>query len=141
MNTDLVNNILNNKQKIGIDNFDLINNKISVIINEAYKPYELFKKNVLNKENSLNILMNKYQFYCPSDVCLVSGDYIRYISKKNKLGNNIVIKLGGFLLDESDTFVRIINKNRVMRISKKDNYIFRKLTNNDIFRISISNNI
>lgn len=140
MNDDLVNSILNNKKRSNTENnFENINNKINRVINEIYKPYELFKNNDVNREKTLNSLLNNYQYYIPNKTFLVSGDYIRYISKDNKIGNNIYLKKGGFLLDENENNIRILNNNCVLNISKFGNYIFRKLTKNDIFRISISN--
>ena len=135
MTDNLVNDILSKKRDTINNNMNYIN-----IINEIYRPYELFKNNVENKEKSLEDLLNNYQYYVPSNNFLVSGDYVRYISKKNKIGNNIHLKIGGFLLDEDNNNIRITNNSRIMKISKKNNYIFRKLTKNDIFRISISEN-
>ena len=141
MDTDLVNKILSNKKNTIDNNINSINNQIINIINEIYRPFELFKENSLNKQKCFDILINNYQYYIPNNNVLVSGDYIRYISKNNKIGNNIYIKVGGFLLDENENNIRITNNNRILKISKKNNYIFRKLTKNDIFRISISGNL
>ena len=138
MDNDLVNNILSQKKNSNNDSFLVINNKLSNIVNEIYKPYELFNDNKMNKVKTLNSLINTYQYYIPGETFIVSGDYIRYISKENKIGNNIYLKKGGFLLDENEEYIRIMNNNRVMKVSKSNNYIFRKLTKNDIFRISIS---
>lgn len=140
MTNNLVNEILSIKRNNINNNMHFINNQITNIINEIYRPYELFKNNANNKKKSLQDLLNNYQYYVPRDIFLVSGDYIRYVSKNIKIGNNIYLKLGGFLLDEDNNSIRITNNNRIMKISKKDNYIFRKLTKNDIFRISISDN-
>lgn len=139
MADNLVNRILSNKRENIDSNINMINNQINNILDEIYRPYVLFHNNDLNKKKCLEHLLNNYQYYVSSDIFLVSGDYIRYISKQMKLGNNIYLKMGGFLLDEDDKNIRITNNNRIMKISKKDNYIFRKLTKNDIFRISISN--
>jgi hypothetical protein len=140
MTDNLVNDILSKKRDTINNNMNYINNQIISIVNEIYRPYELFKNNVDNKKKTLEDLLNSYQYYVPSDNFLVSGDYVRYITKNTKIGNNIYLKLGGFLLDEDKYNIRITNNNRIMKISKKDNYIFRKLTKNDIFRISISEN-
>ena len=138
MNDKLVEQVLSKKKNTRDSNMGMINNKIISIINEIYRPYELFKNNCTNKQNCFNTLLNNYQYYIPNHNVLVAGDYIRYISKNIKIGNNLFIKLGGFLLDEDDKNIRIINNNRILKISKADNYIFRKLTKNDIFRLSIS---
>ena len=138
MDNNLIENILSKKKNMPIHNINSINNKIISIINEIYKPYELFKENIENKQRCLEILLNNYQYYVPDENFLVAGDYIRYVGKKCNYGNNLKIKVGGFLLDEDNKNIRIINNNRILKLSKKNNYIFRKLTKNDIFRMSIS---
>ena len=138
MNDKLVEQVLSKRKNTGNSNMVMINNHITSIINEIYRPYELFKNNYTNKQKCFSILLNNYQYYIPENNVLVSGDYIRYISKNIKIGNNLFIKLGGFLLDEDDKNIRIINNTRILKISKANNYIFRKLTKNDIFRLSIS---
>ena len=141
MTDNLIDDILSKKKSSTINNMNYLNNQIINIVNEIYRPYELFKNNIENKKKSLNNLLNNYQYYVSSENFLVCGDYVRYITKEHRIGNNIYLKLGGFILGEDKDNIRITNNRRIMNISKKKNYIFRKLTKNDIFRMSISENI
>lgn len=137
MQNDLIKNILINKKTNIINDFNSLNYKIKKILDEIYNPYILFPKNNINKNNALHSLLDNYQYYNPRENVIVPGDYIRYINI-NGIGNNIYLKKGGFLIEENDSFIYISNNKHNFKISKKENYIFRKLTKNDIFRISIS---
>ena len=136
--SNLVDNILNNGSYTNTNlTFNQINKNIIISVNNVYRPYILYKQNEENLSKSLSILLNNYECY-NKNVILLPGDYIVYFNMNFKIGNNILLKRGGFIISENKNNIKLLNGNYTWNINKKNSIIFKKLNKNDIFRLNLN---
>jgi len=135
--SDLVNNILNDTKSNEKD-LQLINNDIYYILDLIYKN-NLSTKNIINKQKITSILINNYEYYDPESTDVFGGDYIKYIPKEVEDIEDIKMKNGGFLIASTIDSFTLKNGKRIWKINFNTNIIFRKLNNDERFRMMISN--
>jgi len=140
MEKNIVIQILNKNKKEKIDKIDVINQKILNSIQKVYQPYQLFPNNKENRLNSEKNLINNYQLVEGKN--LIIGDYIRYLPKfrVNYIGNDIKLKKGGFCTDTNYKYVFFKTNGFICKASKKNFFFYRKLTENDLFKINLLEN-
>jgi hypothetical protein len=137
MEKNLVIQILNKNKKEKIDKIEVINQKISQSINMVYRPYQLFPKNKDNRGETETTLINNYQLVEGNN--LIIGDYIRYLPKFNVdyIGHNIKLKTGGFCTDINYQHIFFKSNGNIFKANKKKYFFYRKLTENDLFKINL----
>ena len=139
MEKNLVIQILNKNKQEKLDKIEIINQKILQSIQEVYQPYQLFPANKENKKNTENILINNYQLVEGKN--LIIGDYIRFLPKfrVDYLGNDIKLKKGGFCTDINLKYIFFKSDGNILKASKEKFLFYRKLTENDLFKIHLLN--
>ena len=107
--SDLVNNILNNSEKIS-KNFNDINEDTQHIVDLIFNQHPS-QQNKINKQKILNILLNEYEYYDDTETDIYGRDFIKYISKEVYDTNETkIIARNVSLLDTmfSEDFVAIL---------------------------------
>ena len=136
---EFINNIINhyqqNNNNYDTNNIKDTNSEIIDTIEKIYQQHILFKKNIQNKKDTLDKLLNEYCLY---KGVVVIGSYIRYLEKDNKIYPDLKLKMGGFVLKETnDQLLLKNNMGRIFSINKNKYSIFIKLNKDDKFRIMI----
>ena len=137
MEKNLVIQILNKNKKEKIDKIEVINHKILRSINKVYQPYQLFPKNKSNREKTETLLINNYQLV--EGKKLIIGDYIRYLPKfrVDYIGHDIKLKIGGFCTEINYQYIFFKSNGNIFKANKKKYFFYRKLTENDLFKINL----
>ena len=136
---EFINNIINhyqqNNNNHATNDIQDTNSEIIDTIEKIYQQHILFKKNIQNKKDTLDKLLNEYCLY---KGVVVIGSYIRYLEKDNKIYPDLKLKMGGFVLKETnDQLLLKNNMGRIFSINKNKYSIFIKLNKDDKFRIMI----
>lgn len=120
------------------------NNEITNVLVKLYDPYI--------DEGRNRELLNKY-YYSLKDRYMVvntgienldsfipNGKYIRYINLEFPYKTkNIILESGGFVLDDDSDYLMMTNNKRFWKLKKSKYLIFRKLTENELLRLSLEN--
>jgi len=120
------------------------NNEITNVLVKLYEPYinEGRNRELLNKYYSC--LKDRYMVVNTEsdslDCIIPNGRYIRYINLELPYKTkNIILESGGFVLDDDDDCLMMSNNQRFWKIKKSKYLIFRKLTQNEILRLTLEN--
>ena len=74
------------------------------------------------------------------DSFIPNGRYIRYINLELPYKTkNIILESGGFVLDDNSEYLMMSNNKRFWKLKKNKYLIFRKLTENEILRLTLEN--
>ena len=120
------------------------NNEITNVLVKLYEPYinEGRNRELLNKyynclKDSYMVVNNELETL---DSFIPNGRYIRYtnleLPYKTK---NIILESGGFVLDDNSEYLMMSNNKRFWKLKKNKYLIFRKLTENEILRLTLEN--
>jgi len=129
------------------DNTNYLENKTTEIIHKDiknslliyFKPFLIYKKNEKNIKDTYKYLLNNNFILINSNISLNNGDYIRYFKIKPGIGNDLFLKSGGFVYDSNHLFITITNQKYKWKIYFNKYIIYKKLSNNEIFRVNLNN--
>lgn len=120
------------------------NNEITNVLVKLYEPYidEGRNRELLNKY--YNCLKDRYMVVNNElktlDSFIPNGRYIRYINLELPYKTkNIILESGGFVLDDNSEYLMMSNNKRFWKLKKNKYLIFRKLTENEILRLTLEN--
>lgn len=122
---------------------DKNNEEISSIL---YHVYEKRIQNETDKQNLIKMykfLENTYEFVDSnsnniSDI-LQPGTFIYYINFNNIYSTSIKFTKNGFVTSDNNEFIKITNYGKYWKIKKQNYIIFKKLSQNELMRISMLN--
>ena len=120
------------------------NNEITNVLVKLYEPYinEGRNRELLNKyynclKDSYMVVNNELETL---DSFIPNGRYIRYINLELPYKTkNIILESGGFVLDDNSEYLMMSNNKRFWKLKKNKYLIFRKLTENEILRLTLEN--
>jgi hypothetical protein len=135
MDSNLVKLILSEQKENDTKSFNEIKQELNIVLGNIFEKYLIYENNVENLKE-IKEKLNEYQYARFED--LNKGDFIRYINPK--YFNDIKLAKGGFIsvIDDEEGKVQIIDNNNKIYNLKFENFVFfKKLSKEDIIKLTI----